>query len=79
MRLREHPLMSCRGRPNWPTRKDLGICTYDKKPQGEAGVLENVRLSAVNENALFLSMSYGGGRYIAELIFDDSNVLSKAL
>ena len=65
--------MSYRGRPNWPPEWIWVSGTYDKKPEGEAGILENVRLSAVNEKALFLSMSYGGSRYVAQLTFDDSN------
>ena len=71
--------MSCRGRPIWPPEWIWVSGTYDKKPEAEAGVLENVRLSAVNEKTLFLSMSYGGGRYIAQLTFDDSNFLPRTL
>jgi len=43
-----------------------------KLPDNEAGVLENAKLSIVNDSILFLSMSYGGDRYVAELSFDDS-------
>ena len=42
-------------------------------PDGEAGVLENVRLSAVNYSFILLSMSCGGDRYICHLSFDDPN------
>ena len=72
MRLCQHPLMSCRGRPTWPPEWTWVSGSYDKHPEGEAGVLENVRLSAVNDHFLFLTMSYGGDRYVAELSFDDS-------
>ncbi len=73
MRLNQHPLMSYRGRPSWPLQWTWLSGTYNRHPDGEAGMLEDVRLSAVNDSAILLTMSYGGGRYIAQLSFDDPN------
>ena|SRR5436190_23745566 len=58
--------MSYRGRPSWP----LQWTCYPARtidPDGEAGVLENVRLSAVNYSFILLTMSCGGDRYISHL------------
>jgi len=70
-RLSEHPHMSYLGHPTWPPEWTWVSGNYDKHPDGEAGLLENVRRSAINDNILFLTMSYGGGRYFAHLSFDD--------
>jgi hypothetical protein len=73
MRLCQHPLMSYRGAPAWPPEWTWVSGSYDKRPDGEAGVLENVSLSVVNDHILFLTMSYGGGRYVATLTFDSKD------
>jgi hypothetical protein len=73
MQLCQHPLMSYRGRRTWPPEWTWVSGSYNKNPDGDAGVLENVRLSAVNDNQLYLTMSYGGGRYVTSLIVDDPN------
>jgi len=64
VRLREHPC--------WPPQWNPIHGGAAKLPDNEAGVLENAKLSIVNDSILFLSMSYGGDRYVAELSFDDS-------
>ena len=64
--------MSYRGHPTWPPQWTWLSGTYNN-PDGEAGVLEDVRLSAVNYSTILLTMSYAGGRYIAQLSFDDPN------
>jgi hypothetical protein len=73
MRLSQHPLMSHRGHPTWPPEWSSlsGICS--DPPDGEAGVLVKVKLSAVKTSAIFLTMSFNGGRYVSHLSFDDSN------
>jgi hypothetical protein len=72
-RLSQHPLMSYRGHRTWPPEWTWLSGTYNRHPDGEAGMLEDVRLSAVNDSAILLTMSYGGGRYISQLTFDDPN------
>jgi hypothetical protein len=69
-RLSQHPLMSHRGHPTWPPEWTWLFGTYNRHPDSEAGVLENVRLSTVNNSAILLTMSYGGGCYISQLSFD---------
>ena len=61
--------MSYRGHPTWPPEWTWLSGRYDTNPDGEAGVLENARLSAVDNHTLFLTISYGGGRYMAILFF----------
>jgi len=78
MRLRQHPIMSYRGDTIWPPEWTWVSGNYDKCPDGEAGVLENVRVSAINDQNLFLTMSYGGGRYIATLMFDHPDFCQQA-
>ena len=43
---------------------------YSTAPVGEAGVLENARMSSVNRTAMFLTMSYVGSFYVSRLYFD---------
>src|SRR5262245_13921804 len=69
MRLNRHPLMSYRGRPTWPPQWTWLSGTYNRHPDSEAGVLENVRLSAVNYSFILLTMSCGRDRYISHLSF----------
>ena len=71
MRLRDHPLMSHRGHPNWPPEWTWMSGRYSTAPDGEAGVLENARMSSVNHTAMFLSVSYIGGLYVSRVYFDD--------
>jgi hypothetical protein len=74
MKLREHPLMSYRGVPNWPpawTWIDGKYQAQALPPGSEVGVLENTRRSAVSPNAMFLTMSYNDSRYVSQLFFDD--------
>ena len=70
MRLREHPLMSCHGIPNWPPEWTWMSGGYSTAPAGEAGVLENARMSSVNRTAMFLTMSHVGSFYVSRLYFD---------
>ena len=54
-RLSQHPLMSYRGHRTWPPEWTWLSGTYNRHPDGEAGMLEDVRLSAVNDSAILLS------------------------
>jgi hypothetical protein len=74
MRLSQHPLMSYQGVPAWPPEWSSLSGRYNNHPpNGEAGVLENVKLSAVKTSTIFITMSCGGDRYISHLSFDDPN------
>ena len=72
VRLREHPLMSHSGHSSWPPRWTWMSGRYSTVPDGEAGVLENARMSSVNQTAMFLTMSHVGGFYVSRLYFDDA-------
>ncbi len=72
MRLRHHPLLSFRGKPNWPPHwTEILGATPGKKLKGEIGVLREAQLSAVDDNRCFLTMEDGGRKYIACLWFDN--------
>jgi hypothetical protein len=65
MQLRDHPLMIHKsGYLNWPpvwttTHPHL----YDK-PTGEFGTLEDVAMSHLIDNKIFICMQYRGSRYM---------------
>lgn len=63
--------MSYRGRRTWPPEWTWISGNYNKNPDSEAGVLENLKPSVVNDCCVFLTMSYGGRRYVATVFFDD--------
>ena len=67
-RLSQHPRMSYRGHPTWPPQWTWLSGTYNRHPDSEAGVLEDVRLSAVNDSAILLTMSYGGVLHLPTVI-----------
>jgi len=73
MQLRNHPMMTFEGRPIWPPHW-IWISGPDSRqnPVGEVGALENVRVSRVFKNTLFLTVSMlNGNRYMGSLSFDD--------
>lgn len=71
-RLRDHPLIIRKsGIPSWPPQwrpvgRDNGII------QGEVGILEDVSMSDLIENKIFLAMGHLGERYTSIIAFDDS-------
>jgi len=71
MELRNHPLMSHYGIPNWHPVW-IPANPRDDKPslQGEIGVLKYV-LCQRSGNACFLMMAYDGMGYIGSLHFDE--------
>ena len=71
MRLREHPLMSHHGIPNWPPAWTWINGKFHKLTNPEVGVLENARVSVVSNTAMFITMSYDEGRYVGQFLFDD--------
>jgi hypothetical protein len=72
MLLRDHPLMSRHGVPNWPP-----VWTWidgeEKQPaKGEIGILKAVLLSRIQPaDRCFLLISHQGSDYIGCLLFDD--------
>jgi hypothetical protein len=73
MELRNHPLMSHYGIPNWPP-----VWTpanpRDDKPSlcGEIGVLKYV-LCESSGDTCFLVITHDGGGYIGSLLFDEGS------
>ena len=74
MELRRHSLMSFGGVPTWPPEWiwASGLRNAFIHPEGEIGVLENVRQSIVNpDTCLFITMIHHGSTYLGRLNFDD--------
>jgi hypothetical protein len=70
MLLRDHPLMSYRGAPNWPPAWTWTSGLENKNAHGEVGILREVAPSNVLPGC-FLYMDHEGSSYIACLLFDD--------
>jgi hypothetical protein len=73
MELRNHPLMSHYGIPNWPPVWKPAN-PRDAKPslRGEIGVLKYVVCQS-SSNKCFLMIAHDGGGYIGSLLFDDGS------
>jgi hypothetical protein len=71
MQLRDHPLMTHRGVPNWPPVWTLGESESAPKPVGEVGTLEDVLMNNFLANKIFVLMLFSAQRYMGSLIFDD--------
>lgn len=76
MKLRDHPLMSYHGFPNWPPRWLPRGDGSTPRVYGEVGVLTEViafNPAPQRQQApeLFLFMEYQGRRYIAAVAFND--------
>jgi hypothetical protein len=70
MKLRDHPLMSYRGVPNWPpvwTQMRIGGVKIVK---GEVGVLIYVHAGGAS-NTCYLLIEHENENYIGNLVFDD--------
>src|SRR5262245_15624480 len=73
MLLRDHPLMSYKGIPNWPPVWTWTRGGENKYPKGEVGTLKSVEPSKVQPGKrFFLEIDYEGSSYVACLIFDDA-------
>jgi hypothetical protein len=75
--LRDHPIMSYRGVPNWPpvwtqTRSD-GV----KKLRGELGVLIYVHAACDDPHKCYLVTEYENENYLGTLPFDDTAFCSE--
>jgi hypothetical protein len=72
MELRKHPLMSFRGRPNWPPRWVWLGGKANERPTGEVGVLKEVsRYSLLSSDGLTLVIEHNGSAYMGLLLFDN--------
>jgi hypothetical protein len=72
MELRTHPLMSYRGRPNWPPRWVWLGGKQNERPQGEVGILKEVsRYPLLSSDGLSLVMEHNGSAYMGLVLFDD--------
>ena len=72
MLLRDHPLMSCNGVPNWPPAWTWIRGGKDKQPRGEVGILKGVLPSRIRpQERCFLLISYQGAEYLGCLLFDN--------
>jgi hypothetical protein len=72
MLLRDHPLMSYKGVPNWPPTWTWIGGLEDKRPRrGEIGILKTVSLSKVLPANSYLYIDHQGSSYLGSLRFDD--------
>jgi hypothetical protein len=72
MFLRDHPLMSYRGVPNWPPAWTWIDGEENSHPKGEIGILKTTQLSKIQPaNRCFLLIFYKDSSYIGCLLFDD--------
>jgi len=69
MLLRDHPLMSRYGVPNWPPVWTWMSGGDNKHPRGEVGILRRVEISKVlPANRCFLYIDYEDSSYIGCLL-----------
>jgi hypothetical protein len=72
MLLRDHPLMSHRGVPNWPPVWTWTDGLENTHAKGEVGILKAVTLSNIGPSyRCYLHIYYEGSVYIGCLLFDD--------
>jgi hypothetical protein len=77
-KLRDHPLMiRASGFPNWPPKWTTTHRDRDDKPIGEVGTLENVMMSRLIDNKIFMFMQCEGLRYMGFMSFDDVSFCSQ--
>jgi len=75
VKLRDHPLMSYRGRRNWPPVWTRIRGREEKHPQGEVGILQEVRWSPIQVrpfDRFYLVIDFEFATYIGCLLFDDA-------
>ncbi len=78
MTLRHHPLMKRKnGFQSWPPTWTTTHHDKDDKPIGEVGILEDVMMSDLIDNKVFMFMKCEGLRYMGFIGFDDPKVCSE--
>lgn len=74
MHLRNHPLMSHLGLPNWPPAWIWIGGDENKRPKGEVGILQDVMLSTVESSSrCYLIIEHDRAVYMGSLLFDDNS------
>jgi hypothetical protein len=72
MQLRDHPLMTGKSVfPTWPPKWTATDRDRDDKPVGEVGILEDVLMSNLVDDKVFISMQCEGLRYMGFMSFGD--------
>jgi hypothetical protein len=72
MLLRDHPLMSRRGVPNWPPVWTWVDGPENKFPKGEVGILKWVALTGIEpSDRCYLLIHHEDSSYMGCLLFDD--------
>lgn len=73
MKLRDHPLMSYHGMPNWPPVWTLAATSNGSVRilTGEVGVLKYIHANSLMSNKCFLIIDFEAEVYIGSLIFTD--------
>ena len=72
MNLRDHPMMIRKsGYSSWPPVWTTTHADRDNKPIGEVGTLEEVMMSNMIYNKVFMFMESDGFRYMGLMTFDD--------
>ena len=72
MQFRDHPLLSRKsGYSSWPPKWTTTHLDRDDKPIGEVGILEDIMMSELIDNKVFIFMQHQSYRYMGFLGFDD--------
>jgi hypothetical protein len=72
MQLRNHPLMTRKsGLKTWPPNWTTTHRNRDEKPIGEVGTLEDVMMSDLIANEVFMWIQWEDVQYMGFLSFDD--------
>ena len=75
MKLRDHPLVSCREVPSWPPTWLWRGGKNPPCPYGEVGILKEVMLSTIQPCSMcFLIMEHEGAEYVGVLKFGNSSL-----
>lgn len=74
MKFRNHPLMTCRGTPNWPP---TWLIDDNELLAGEPGVVKYVIADERDHKKCFLIIEQNGRGYVGLLKFDDSRVCTR--
>lgn len=78
MELRNHPLMSFRGRPNWPPEWIQSPTQNGDTATGEVGILEEVYYpSVLDPSRCYVTITHRGRAYFGVLRFDDTEFCQK--
>jgi hypothetical protein len=80
VQLCDHPLMIRKsGYLNWPPVWTTTHPHWDDKPIDEVGILEDVMISDLIDNKVFMFMQHQGFRYMGCMGFDDHTFFPKFL